>query len=127
MRLAGNVSAPAEWFKKSEMPFEVPLPPSQHYHTIFTCPVSRCARVPRRSPNFARHLWKKFQVINHLKPPPISSRELGSKTNMPMRLPCGHVICVESLRRMSRGMRRRLKCAYCPTETLLADCKEVHF
>eukprot|EP00051_Salpingoeca_urceolata_P032611 m.16528 g.16528 ORF g.16528 m.16528 type:complete len:390 (+) comp5271_c0_seq1:169-1338(+) len=55
------------------------------------------------------------------------SREQSTQLNPPMRLPCGHAICLESLRRLAKGARRRFKCTYCPSEQTLAEATELHF
>eukprot|EP00041_Stephanoeca_diplocostata_P006797 m.94513 g.94513 ORF g.94513 m.94513 type:complete len:382 (-) comp16544_c0_seq1:276-1421(-) len=55
------------------------------------------------------------------------SREAASTSNPPMRLPCGHVICHDSIRRIAKGVRRRFKCPYCPMESTLNDVQKLRF
>lgn len=63
------------------------------------------------------------------------SREMATKANPPMRLPCGHAICIESLRKIAAtshvrdpsGQYSRFKCTYCPSEQTLADAKPLYF
>eukprot|EP00053_Salpingoeca_punica_P009117 m.81718 g.81718 ORF g.81718 m.81718 type:complete len:385 (+) comp14883_c0_seq1:178-1332(+) len=56
------------------------------------------------------------------------SREHATDANPPMRLPCGHVICNESLIKMAKNSsRRRFKCAYCPRELTLTELKRIWF
>ncbi|KAK4939064.1 hypothetical protein LTR28_009449 [Elasticomyces elasticus] len=90
------------WTSTAEMPVPVPLPSSLTYHSIFVCPVSK---------------------------------EQATDANPPMLLPCGHVIAKESLERLSKrggaggggggGGGGRFKCAYCPGEGRVEDCKRV--
>ncbi|EGX95427.1 regulator of gluconeogenesis Rmd5 [Cordyceps militaris CM01] len=42
------------------------------------------------------------------------SKEQTTERNPPMLLPCGHVICNDSLKNIAKGSR--CKCPYCPTE-----------
>lgn len=43
------------------------------------------------------------------------SKEQSTDSNPPMMLPCGHVICQDSLTRLAKGSK--FKCPYCPTES----------
>lgn len=55
------------------------------------------------------------------------SREQCTRDNPPMLLPCGHVISLFSISKLSRGCRTaRFKCPYCPAETTTTLCREVH-
>lgn len=51
------------------------------------------------------------------------SKEQTTALNPPMRLPCGHVICKESLQNIAKGSR--YKCPYCPTEGHMKDAKPI--
>lgn len=54
------------------------------------------------------------------------SREQCTRDNPPMLLPCGHVISLASISKLSRGCRTaRFKCPYCPAETTTALCAKV--
>ncbi|KAL0096307.1 CTLH/CRA C-terminal to lish motif domain-containing protein [Phycomyces blakesleeanus] len=64
------------------------------------------------------------------------SKEQATDENPPMMMPCGHVICKESLARLSRSSRygsnydrnaTRFKCPYCPSETSVDQAIEVYF
>lgn len=55
------------------------------------------------------------------------SRDLGTVENPPMLLPCGHVLCRQSILKMSKNNSRTFKCPYCPLDTTLAQCKQLHF
>jgi hypothetical protein len=52
------------------------------------------------------------------------SKEQATDDNPPMILPCGHVLCSESLKNASRGIR--FKCPYCPVESHPKDAKKVY-
>jgi hypothetical protein len=79
-----------EWTTQDELPVEIPLPPSYHFHSIFVCPVSK---------------------------------EQSTDANPPMMMPCGHVICKDSLERLSKG--GRFKCPYCPCESTPKEAMKV--
>ncbi|KAH6697694.1 sporulation protein RMD5 [Verticillium dahliae] len=49
------------------------------------------------------------------------SKEQSTEQNPPMLLPCGHVICKESLHRLAKGSR--FKCPYCPSEGHIRDAQ----
>ncbi|PNY28017.1 Regulator of gluconeogenesis Rmd5 [Tolypocladium capitatum] len=51
------------------------------------------------------------------------SKEQTTEQNPPMILPCGHVICRESLHKITKGSR--YKCPYCPTEGHLRDTMQI--
>lgn len=51
------------------------------------------------------------------------SKEQATDENPPMMMPCGHVICMESLEKISRGSK--FKCPYCPNESHPRDAKKV--
>ncbi|KAF9427933.1 hypothetical protein BGZ76_002134, partial [Entomortierella beljakovae] len=54
------------------------------------------------------------------------SKEQATEENPPMMMYCGHVICKESLQKLSRGSSvHRFKCPYCPTESLSSQAKNV--
>ncbi|KAI9470604.1 MAG: CTLH/CRA C-terminal to lish motif domain-containing protein, partial [Benjaminiella poitrasii] len=57
------------------------------------------------------------------------SKEQATDTNPPMMMPCGHVICKESLTRLSRNSRTssRFKCPYCPSESSADQAVQVYF
>ncbi|KAK4059440.1 RMD5, regulator of gluconeogenesis [Trichoderma simmonsii] len=51
------------------------------------------------------------------------SKEQTTEQNPAMMIPCGHVICRESLHNMAKGSR--YKCPYCPTEGHLKDAIKI--
>ena len=51
------------------------------------------------------------------------SKEQTTDLNPPMMMPCGHVVALESLQRLSKGTR--FKCPYCPGESHPRDAKKV--
>ncbi|GFP86837.1 protein rmd5 homolog a [Phtheirospermum japonicum] len=55
------------------------------------------------------------------------SREQSCEENPAMMLPCGHVLCRESINKLSKGSTRGFKCPYCPKGFSSADCKEIFF
>lgn len=45
-------------------------------------------------------------------------KQQSTDANPPMMMPCGHVICLEALTRLSKGNANyRMKCPYCPAES----------
>lgn len=54
------------------------------------------------------------------------SREQGREDNPPMIMPCGHVVCRESLMRLSKN-GGKFKCPYCPSESTPAQARRVFF
>lgn len=62
------------------------------------------------------------------------TRELASPANPPVALKCGHVLCRNSIARLtqrggdhSSGGGGRLKCPTCPTEQSAEDARELYF
>ncbi|PVZ97040.1 hypothetical protein BB558_007026 [Smittium angustum] len=60
------------------------------------------------------------------------SKEQATETNPPMMMPCGHVICKESLEKLSKSNRGtspagKFKCPYCPQHFMEAEAKRVYF
>ncbi|RKP36626.1 CTLH/CRA C-terminal to lish motif domain-containing protein, partial [Dimargaris cristalligena] len=57
------------------------------------------------------------------------SKERATDTNPPMMLPCGHVICHESLNRLYKAVRQttRFKCPYCPAFATAHEAERVYF
>ncbi|PKI83280.1 hypothetical protein MVES1_003106 [Malassezia vespertilionis] len=53
------------------------------------------------------------------------SKEPGTENNPPMMLPCGHVLCRDSLTHVARGVR--VKCPYCPVESNAKDALRLYF
>ncbi|XP_044507505.1 protein RMD5 homolog [Mangifera indica] len=55
------------------------------------------------------------------------SREQSSEENPPMLLPCLHVLCKQSIMKMSKSSARIFKCPYCPSEASVAQCMQLYF
>lgn len=55
------------------------------------------------------------------------SRDQGSEENPPMLMPCGHVLCKQSIMKLSKSSTRTFKCPYCPHEATIAVCRQLHF
>lgn len=54
------------------------------------------------------------------------SKEYSTADNPPMLMPCGHVLCKQSLQKVSKN--GAFKCPYCPIFRLSMDeCKPMHF
>jgi hypothetical protein len=51
------------------------------------------------------------------------SKEQATDKNPPAMLPCGHVLCRDSVKNVSKG--NRFKCPYCPAECLPRDARIV--
>lgn len=51
------------------------------------------------------------------------SKEQSTDQNPPMMMPCGHVICQESLIRLAKGTK--FKCPYCPNESAPKDATRI--
>ncbi|KAK6923891.1 Zinc finger, RING-type, eukaryotic [Dillenia turbinata] len=55
------------------------------------------------------------------------SREQASEENPPMLMSCGHVLCKQSIMKMSKSSTRPFKCPYCPMEVDATHCRQLHF
>ncbi|KVE14714.1 Zinc finger, RING/FYVE/PHD-type [Cynara cardunculus var. scolymus] len=53
------------------------------------------------------------------------SRDQSSEDNPPMLLPCGHVLCNQSISKLSKNNTRMFKCPYCPFEAWVAQCRQL--
>ncbi|MCO5555011.1 hypothetical protein L7F22_008550 [Adiantum nelumboides] len=53
------------------------------------------------------------------------SKEQSTAENPPMLMPCGHVLCKQSLQKLSKS--RNFKCPYCPHEVNMVSCKPIYF
>ncbi|XP_073391294.1 protein RMD5 homolog isoform X2 [Physcomitrium patens] len=54
------------------------------------------------------------------------SRDQSTNENPPMLLPCGHVLCRQSIQKLAKAPTRTFKCPYCPSETTLSLCQQLH-
>uniref|UniRef100_A0A2P2MYQ3 Protein RMD5 homolog A n=1 Tax=Rhizophora mucronata TaxID=61149 RepID=A0A2P2MYQ3_RHIMU len=55
------------------------------------------------------------------------SRDQGSEENPPMLMPCFHVLCKQSIMKLSKGSSRTFKCPYCPAAASVAQCMQLYF
>lgn len=55
------------------------------------------------------------------------SRDQASEENPPMLLPCLHVLCKQSIMKLSKNSTRTFKCPYCPMEATVAHCRQLYF
>ncbi|CAK9155647.1 unnamed protein product [Ilex paraguariensis] len=56
------------------------------------------------------------------------SRDQANDENPPMLLSCGHVLCKQSITKLSKNNSARpFKCPYCPSEVEVAQCRPLHF
>ncbi|KAL3525547.1 hypothetical protein ACH5RR_013919 [Cinchona calisaya] len=56
------------------------------------------------------------------------SRDQASEENPPMLLSCGHVLCKQSITKLSKNNSKRpFKCPYCPSEVEVGQCRQLYF
>ncbi|KAA8546640.1 hypothetical protein F0562_003129 [Nyssa sinensis] len=56
------------------------------------------------------------------------SRDQASEENPPMLLSCGHVLCKQSITKLSKNNSTRpFKCPYCPSEVEAGQCRQLYF
>ncbi|KAK9829893.1 hypothetical protein WJX72_008513 [[Myrmecia] bisecta] len=55
------------------------------------------------------------------------SRDQSSPANPPMLLPCGHVLCEQSILKIAKSPTRSFKCPYCPVEATRSACRQIIF
>lgn len=56
------------------------------------------------------------------------SRDQASEENPPMLMSCGHVLCKQSITKLSKNNSTRpFKCPYCPTEVEVGQCRRLYF
>lgn len=55
------------------------------------------------------------------------SREQASEENPPMLMPCLHVLCKQSIMKLSKSSTRSFKCPYCPADASVAQCRQLYF
>lgn len=55
------------------------------------------------------------------------SKEQSTAENPAMILPCGHVLCQQSILKIAKTIQRSFKCPYCPGEATHKECKQINF
>lgn len=55
------------------------------------------------------------------------SRDQATEENPPMRMSCGHVLCKQSITKLSKSNTKTFKCPYCPSEIEASHCKQLYF
>lgn len=55
------------------------------------------------------------------------SKEQTSDDNPPMMMSCGHVLCRQSINKMSKNHSRTFKCPYCPSDIDASQCRQLYF
>ena len=55
------------------------------------------------------------------------SRDQSTAENPPMLLPCGHVLCKQSILKIAKSPARSFKCPYCPLEATFGTCSQIIF
>lgn len=70
-------------------------------------------------------LGKEFQFHSIFVCPVL--REQARDENPPMLMPCGHVLSKQSIVKLSKNSTRTFKCPYCPLESTVSQCKQLHF
>ncbi|KAL2344456.1 hypothetical protein Fmac_005741 [Flemingia macrophylla] len=55
------------------------------------------------------------------------SKEQATEDNPPMLMSCGHVLCKQSILKMSKNSTKVFKCPYCPFDIDAAQCRQLYF
>ncbi|GMJ08703.1 hypothetical protein like AT4G37880 [Hibiscus trionum] len=55
------------------------------------------------------------------------SKEQSTDDNPPMLLSCGHVLCKQSINKMSKNGSKSFKCPYCPNDINSTQCRQLIF
>uniref|UniRef100_A0A2P2JI27 Uncharacterized protein MANES_12G120400 n=1 Tax=Rhizophora mucronata TaxID=61149 RepID=A0A2P2JI27_RHIMU len=54
------------------------------------------------------------------------SKEQSTDENPPMLMPCGHVLCKQSINKMSKNSSKKFKCPYCPSDIEATYCRPLY-
>ncbi|MBA0850921.1 hypothetical protein Goshw_009563 [Gossypium schwendimanii] len=55
------------------------------------------------------------------------SKEQSTEDNPPMLMSCGHVLCKQSINKMSKNGSKTFKCPYCPSDVDAPRCRQLNF
>ncbi|XP_027346045.1 protein RMD5 homolog [Abrus precatorius] len=55
------------------------------------------------------------------------TKEQATEDNPPMLMACGHVLCKQSILKMSKNSTKVFKCPYCPYDIDAAQCRQLYF
>lgn len=55
------------------------------------------------------------------------SKEQSTEDNPPMLMSCGHVLCKQSITKMSKNSTKSFKCPYCPSDIEATQCRPLYF
>lgn len=55
------------------------------------------------------------------------SKEQSTDDNPPMMMSCGHVLCKQSINKMSKNCSKTFKCPYCPSDIDANHCRQLYF
>lgn len=55
------------------------------------------------------------------------SKDQSTDENPPMLMPCGHVLCKQSINKMSKNSSKTFKCPYCPSDIDATQCRQLYF
>ncbi|XP_057750687.1 protein RMD5 homolog isoform X1 [Arachis stenosperma] len=55
------------------------------------------------------------------------SKEQATEDNPPMLMSCGHVLCKQSILKMSKNHTKMFKCPYCPFDIDAVQCRQLYF
>ncbi|KAK6237844.1 hypothetical protein QUC31_003313 [Theobroma cacao] len=55
------------------------------------------------------------------------SKEQSTDDNPPMLMSCGHVLCKQSINKMSKNSSKSFKCPYCPSDIDATQCRQLNF
>ncbi|KAL4378606.1 hypothetical protein GQ457_02G008710 [Hibiscus cannabinus] len=55
------------------------------------------------------------------------SKEQSTDDNPPMLMLCGHVLCKQSINKMSKNGSKTFKCPYCPSDINATQCRQLNF
>lgn len=70
-------------------------------------------------------LDKKFQFHTIFVCP--VSRDQATEENPPLLMSCGHVLCKQSIMKLSKSSTKSFKCPYCPSEIEASQCRQLFF